>query len=101
MITFYDHLLRLANLKGYDMEVIVLLKFEVDSERVKEGSDTNDDVKAKVRYSIADIIGKTVVQDKRIVLLSSALLSEVGDNTLQIVPSNKVIEKPEPDIKIQ
>ncbi len=83
------------------MEVIVLLKLEVDSEALKKGDDTDENIKAKIRAYIADVVGNFISRhEEYVTLLSSSLAVEINPTgTVQIQPSNIVLKIP-PDTKI-
>lgn len=75
------------------MEMIVLLKLEVDAKQLKKGNDTDDHIKSKIRAYIADVVGNVVAQQKHIVLLSSSIAIEIEPTgTIQIQPSNPVLK---------
>ena len=82
------------------MEMIVLLKLNVDSEQLKKGADTDDHIKSKIRAYVADIVGHAVAQQEYITLHSSSLVAVDPNENIQIVPSNPVLRLP-PDTKVE
>lgn len=75
------------------MEVIVLLKVEVDSEHF---GGTDDDLKAKVRAMIAKMAGTATDQCDHIRLVASSLGREdESTKKIKILESNKVKFKPD------
>ncbi len=76
------------------METIILLKLEIDPEKLREGDDTDINLQSKVRYYIADLVGTTVARQEYMALRSSALVTVKDDGIIQIQDSNKVIEVP-------
>ena len=87
------------------MEVIILLKLEVDKERLKTNNEPDLDIKAKIRAMMADIVGNTLEQhgDDRIKLIGTGLLVIISDKdgTMQLQDSKKVIKKPPLDFKME
>ncbi len=83
------------------MEVIVLLKLEVDSEQFN--NDTDDNLGTKIRAYVADIVSHTInQQEHRLRLVSSSVVAEIEPSgTFEIQPSNLVKKLPDPDIKMQ
>lgn len=83
------------------MEVIVCLKLEIDAAQIEEVSDTEDQIKSKIRAWIANIIGHTAIETEWMSLYSSCILAEIeGTDTMRVIPSHPVVKMP-PDTKIQ
>jgi hypothetical protein len=80
------------------METIILLKFDVDVERlrkIKMVQDTDDDVKAKLRACIAGCIGDLIDNRSYIKLIASSVGKITKDsNIIEIDMSDKVIKPP-------
>jgi hypothetical protein len=73
------------------METIIVLKFNVDAEQL---AGTNDDLKAKLRGYVADIIGDAFEKDAFMRFIASAV-GETNQSTghIEIQQSNKVIKR--------
>jgi len=71
------------------MEVIVLLKLEVDAEKLKKDNDTDDHIKSKIRAYVADIVGNAIDAQETITMLNSSIATEIEPKeTIQIIPSD-------------
>lgn len=77
------------------MEIMVLLKLEIDPEHLKEGNDTDINLQSKIRHYIADLVGTAVAKQEYMALLSSALVTIKDDGIIQIQDSNRVIRLPD------
>lgn len=77
------------------MEVMVLLKLEVDVEQARQPGETDDDVRTKTRAFIGDVVAHVAANQanaKLIKLVGSALTSEVSDTwTVQVELSDSVL----------
>lgn len=83
------------------MEVIVLLKLEVDTKQLKKEAETDEHIKSKIRAFVADVVAHAVADQELITVLSSSLAAEIEPKgTVQIVPSNPVLRLP-PGTKVQ
>lgn len=78
------------------METIILLKLEVDFERLRKEDEPDRHIQAKIRAYIADIVGDIVAKQEHVTLLSSTLAVPTNNNNiLKIQPTNPVIRIPD------
>lgn len=80
------------------MEVVVLLKFEVDAEQVRKPGEPDEDIDAKTRSFVAEMVGRTVEKMDSIKLVASAIakVNEIGN--VQIQPTKQVMKISDMDV---
>lgn len=74
------------------METIILLKLEVDSEKLRKGDEPDSHIQAKVRSIVSDIVGYAVNEMEGISLIASSLgaMKNKDSEIFQVQESPKV-----------